>query len=183
MLRPFLPIETMTAMVSPELLARSKDAEQAFEAWLRHEHFSYLAICQDEERFAPLFSGNLKRPDFLVLLESIGMIAVDVKSCTLTRQEYTLPFEDEFRRAITFERLFRLPVWYAYWNLGLGFAHWISALKAIEVGVRRTNAKDKKGFIAINLCHFEMIRSNSDIGKLYTHRLRDLSNIKIVASA
>lgn len=170
-------------MVTPELLARSKEAEQAFETWLQREHFSYLAICQDEARFAPLFSGNLKRPDFLVLLESIGMIAVDVKSCTLTMQQYTLPYEDEFQRAITFERLFRLPVWYAYWNLDTGFAHWISALRAIEVGIRRKNKKEKKEFIAIDLCNFELVKNNADIGKLYTHRLRDLANIKSALSA
>lgn len=146
------------------------------------EGFSYLAVCQDEERFAPLFHDNLKRPDFLVLLESIGMIAVDVKCCTLSRQEYTLPYESEFQRAITFERVFRLSIWYAYWDLNAGFAYWISALKAIEVGKRRENRKEKKEFIAINLRNFELIQNNSDIGKLYTHRLRNLSNIKSVPS-
>jgi hypothetical protein len=106
------------------------------------------------------------------------MIAVDVKSCTLSMREYTLPYEAEFQRAITFERVFRLPVWYAYWDLEKGVAHWISALKAIEVGKPRLNREENKEFIAINLQNFELIRNNTDLGKLYTHRLSDLGNLK-----
>ena len=62
---------------------KRKTGEEAFDAWLKREGFSYLAVCQKPESFAPLFKGNLKRPDFLVLLEAVGMIAVDVKNNTL----------------------------------------------------------------------------------------------------
>jgi len=160
-------------MISAEQLAMSKAAERAFEAWLKREGFSYLAVCQDREHFAPLFKGNLKHPDFLILLESIGMIAVDVKGNTLSRGQYTLPYEEEWRLAMTFEQVFRLPVWYAYWDAKAGVAYWISALKAIEVGVERENHKDKKKFFAIKLRHFAQIATNADIGKLYTQRLPD----------
>ncbi len=170
-------------MISAAQFEKSKEAERAFEAWLKREGFAYLAICQNDRQFAPLFQGNLKRPDFLVLLESIGMIAVDVKAYTLTRGEYTLPYETEFRLAMTFERVFRLPVWYAYWNEEMGGAHWISALKAVEVGDLRENRKEKKAFFAINLKHFEWIETNMDFGKLYTQRLPSLGKIKAMKSS
>lgn len=168
-------------MTSTAQLEKSKDAERAFEAWLKREGFAYLAICQNDRQFAPLFQGNLKRPDFLVLLESIGMIAVDVKAYTLTRGEYTLSYEAEFRLAMTFERVFRLPVWYAYWGAEAECTYWISALKAVEVGKIRQNGKDKRRFLAIKLKHSERIETNADFGKLYTQRLPGLSKIKTAA--
>ncbi len=163
--------------VSKDLATRGKQAEVSFENWLNREGFSYLPVCQEMQSFAPLFKGNLKRPDFLVLLESIGMIAVDVKSYTLTRDEYTLPYEAEFRRAMTFERMFRMPVWYAYWNMEGGFAHWLSALKAAEVGELRENKRDGKAFFSISLSHFHAIKTSADFGQLYTDRIKDLSNL------
>jgi hypothetical protein len=163
--------------VSPALLVRAKAAEDAFEAWLRREGFSYLPICQDKERFAPLFKGNVKRPDFLVLIDSIGMIAVDVKAYTMTRSQYTLPYEKELQRALAFERMFRMPVWYAYWNSEGDFAHWISALRAVEVGVLRENRRDHASFITIDLNHFHAIKTNADFGKLYTDRMQDLKAV------
>lgn len=73
------------------------------------------------------------------------MIAIDVKNRNRYKNTcYSLPYEDELRRAVAFERLFRIPVWYAYFNredAGQSF-HWISALKALEVArsKRRTMA-------------------------------------------
>ncbi len=75
------------------------------------------------------------------------MIAIDAKNCAESRGEYTLPFEEELKRVITFERLFRIPVWYAYLNNiddGHSRWRWISALKALDAGERRLNGKTKK---------------------------------------
>ncbi len=86
-------------------------------AWLQLHGFSYVAICQAPDTFAPLFGTAVKRPDFLLLLESIGLIAIDVKNRNRYKKTcYSLPYEDELRRAVAFERLFRIPVWYAYFN-------------------------------------------------------------------
>lgn len=105
-------------------------------AWLQLHGFSYVAICQAPDTFAPLFGTAVKRPDFLMLLESIGLIAIDVKNYVQFKHAnqacYSLPYESELKRAVAFERLFRIPVWYAYFNrqdAGRSF-HWISALKA-----------------------------------------------------
>lgn len=165
------------SLVTADLLAKAKAAEDAFESWLRREGFSYLPICQSKEHFSPLFQGNLKRPDFLVLVDSIGMIAVDVKAYKLSRWQYTLPYESEFQRAVAFEQMFRMPVWYAYWNFEEGFAHWISALKAAEVGVLRQNLRDQRAFFSIDLDHFQAVRTNEDFGSLYTSRMRNLNSV------
>jgi hypothetical protein len=157
--------------------------EQALNDWLRKAGLSYLYVNQAPETFANLFHGNLKRPDFLVLLESIGLIAVDAKNRKCDNGEYTLQLESELRRVLTFERLFRIPVWYAYLgeqDHGSSTWYWISALKALEVGVVRRRRDSGEEFIVIKQKDFERIERNEDLGKLYTHRLPSLRNIASV---
>lgn len=159
---------------------KGKIGEEALNDWLQSIGISYLYINQSPETFANLFKGSLKRPDFLVLLESVGMIAVDAKNYTLFNNEYSLPLETELRRVLAFERLFRIPVWYAYKSEGEEgnpVWHWISALKALEVGQVRINKTTKEEFLAIHLSHFEQIVTGEDIGKLYTHRLPSITKI------
>ena len=160
-----------------DLQQKQEIGERDLEAWLKKNGFSYIYVRQNKETFAPLFQGNLKRPDFLVLLESVGLIAVDAKNRAQSRGEYTLPYEKELRRAMTFERLFRIPIWYAYRGEKSDIWYWISALKAVAVGEVRDDENGEQ-FLAIKLDQFERIESNSDFGKLYTHRLPGLGKIK-----
>jgi hypothetical protein len=162
--------------------------ESKLNQWLNAIGISYLYINQSPDTFANLFNASLKRPDFLLLLESVGLIAVDAKNRELhyndkTRQpEYSLPFELELKRVMTFERLFRIPVWYAYLSeepgeLGSTW-YWISALKALEVGVIKKNGYTQEDFLVIERRHFERVERNEDLGKLYTHRLSSLRKLK-----
>jgi hypothetical protein len=144
---------------------------------LQQESISYVYVRQEPERFAPLFKDELKRPDFLVLLESIGLLAVDAKNCSLSSYgTYTLS-ADELRKASMFERIFRIPVWYAFVSKDDAGAtwSWISLLKAIEVG------REHDKFYSIHPEHFERISANVDLGKLYTHRLPSLKNLKRIS--
>lgn len=163
-----------------ERVAKGLDGEMNLHTWLDAQGLAHVSICQNPESFAALFAGHAKRPDFLLLLESIGLIAIDVKNQTLSKRPvgYTLTLDTELRRAIAFERLFRIPLWYVYpreeneqtvW-------YWISALKALEVGDKRVSANEVE-FLNIELKHFERLVTNADLGKLYTHRLPGLTKI------
>ena len=163
-----------------ERVAKGLDGEMNLRVWLNAQGLAHVSICQNPESFATLFSSHVKRPDFLLLLESIGLIAIDVKNQTLSKRPvgYTLTLDAEVRRAVAFERLFKIPLWYAYpceendqtvW-------YWISALKALEVGDRRVNA-NKVEFLSIALEHYERLVTNADLGKLYTHRLPAITKI------
>lgn len=158
--------------------------EARLNAWLKSIGISYVYLDQSQKTFPDLFKGNVKRPDFFVLLESIGLIAVDAKNYTLSAAgEYTLPLETELKRVLSFERLFRIPVWYAYMGRTSATTtewYWISALKAIEVGQVRKNRETEEDFLAIKLEHFERIEKNEDLGKLYTHRLPRLDQSSTV---
>ncbi|WP_372375590.1 hypothetical protein ACDI35_01105 [Xanthomonas axonopodis pv. cajani] len=173
-------------MSAVTLIELGKQGEDAMNAWLQLHGFSYVAICQAPETFAPLFGTAVKRPDFLLLLESIGLIAIDVKNRNRYKNTcYSLPYEDELRRAVAFERLFRIPVWYAYFNredAGQSF-HWISALKALEVGEIKKPHDGSAEFLSIGVEHFEHLHSGGDIARLYAHRLPGVGNLSALIAA
>ena len=112
----------------------------------------------------------------MVLFESIGLLAVDVKNYTQGDPRFwTLPYEKELKKVLTFERLFRLPVWYAYYIDGKKWL-WISALKAVEVG-KLIEPEGKDSFLSIKVEEFVEVSTNDDFGKLFGHRLPGLDRI------
>ncbi|MEO7578248.1 MAG: hypothetical protein ABIT83_11625 [Massilia sp.] len=153
-------------------IAKGRLGEQKLNDWFKAQQLSYVAICQDLASFAPLFRDSVKRPDFLMLIDGIGLIAIDAKNKTLSaHNEFTLTVSTELARAIAFERLFRMPLWYAFRNCEREDSpwYWINSLKVIEVGVKRLNGQEVE-FLAIKLDEFECIASAADLAKLYTHR-------------
>ena len=158
--------------------------ESALNQWFKEQGFSYVAVCQAKETFAPLFCGEVKRPDFLLLIDSLGLIAVDSKNYRYSGGVYTLNVEAELKRSVAFERLFRVPLWYAYYDEtdGRPSWYWISALKAVEVGERRARNENREEFLAIARQHFEHIVTAADIAKLYTHRLPGVGKIAALAA-
>ena len=162
-------------MFDPALKAKGDQGEADLRAWLDRYNFGYVAVCQNKETFARLFNGVVKRPDFLVLVDSIGMIAVDAKHKDPRRNAYTLPYEEELRRAIMFERIFRLPIWYAYRGPDADTWYGISALKAMEVGKKVGTANS---YLRIDIAEFVCLRSGSDFGKLYTQRMPGFERLR-----
>lgn len=149
------------------------EGESALAAWFAREGLPYVAICQQPETFASLFTGSVKRPDFLLLFDALGMIGVDAKNISPSewngRLFYTLSLDDELRRAIAFERVFRMPVWYAI--KGRDEWLWISALKAVEAGRTLQNSVTKANFVSIGKQHFVHVRTGDDLAGLYSQRI------------
>lgn len=109
------------------------------------------------------------------MIDSIGLIAVDVKNYTKFNECFSLEYESELKKTLSFERMFRIPVWYAYKNEESSWL-WISALKAVEVGVLTPSKKGKNNFLSIKILHFTEVSSNQDIGKLWEQRLPSFKN-------
>jgi hypothetical protein len=154
-------------------IAKGRFGEQKLNDWFKAQQLSYVAICQDPTSFAPLFRDAVKRPDFLMLIEGIGLVAIDAKNKTLSAQgEFTLTLSTELSRAVAFERLFRMPLWYAIRNCERDDSpwYWINSLKVVEVGVKRMNSEKAEEFMAIKLEEFECISTAADLSKLFTHR-------------
>ena len=172
-------MSNITSKYDSAIAKKGNEGEQSFKEWLDSIEISYVAICQAKETFAQLFrtsSDQIKRPDFFVLFESIGMIAVDVINYTQGDSRFrTLNYNEEVKKVLTFERLFRLPVWYAYYIDGTKW-HWISALKAVEVG-KLIEPKGNDPFLSIMTSEFIDVSTNDDLGKLFGARLPSLKNI------
>jgi len=67
--------------------------EKKFQEWLDEKKYPYIFIDQSKDTFPTLFRNiETKRPDFLLVLQQIGMIAVDVKERTInpTYEDFTL---------------------------------------------------------------------------------------------
>lgn len=159
---------------------QGKIGEDALNKWLSYSGLPYVSICQSPETFSQLFSGNTKRPDFFLLIQSIGLIAIDAKNQKFyeDRQNYTLNYDKELRRALMFESLFRIPLWYAYYDESENQWYWISALKALEKGdLRQQNGDKAESFLAIKREHFVSIKTADELSKLYTHRIDDLKKL------
>lgn len=81
--------------------------------------------------------SNCSRFRFLLFNERIllgsGLIAIDAKNQKFyeDRQIYTLNYDKELRRALMFESLFRIPLWYAYYDESENWWYWINALKTL----------------------------------------------------
>ncbi len=162
-------------MHHPEREAKGEQGERDLRAWFDLNRFAHVAIRQDDKTFAHLFRKEVKRPDFLLLVDSIGLLAVDAKFCARCAGGTALPLEADFSRALMFERIFRLPVWYAYRGDDASTWYWISALKAFQVAVRR---RPEDTYLQVELKHFVCLRSSADFGLLYTERLPGFQNIR-----
>lgn len=156
--------------VSAEQKEKGKRGEKALRGWLDEHSFSYLCLNQDQETFPKIFkSENVKRPDFLVVIDSIGLIAVDVKNYNRDGPSYALPIDSEFEKVMGFESLFRLPIWFVYFDEDENTWYWISALKAVKVGRFRKGKNGRSDFYSIRIEEFVEIHTRQDFGKLFTH--------------
>ncbi|MBY6346373.1 hypothetical protein E5C31_10410 [Providencia rettgeri] len=151
-------------------IQQGRVGEEALAEWFSTYDLSYLSICQNPETFAHLFQGSIKRPDFFLLFDSLGMVAVDAKNISIYQDSYfSLPLEEELRRAIAFERVFRMPLWYAIYAEECWY--WISALKAVEVGKQLKNRMTKQVFLSIHKDEFIQVVNGDDLSKLYGQRM------------
>jgi len=147
--------------------------EERLSTWFYENGITYLPLKQTADSFTHRFADSAKRPDFFVLLESLGMLAVDAKNCTLSNGYFTLML-DEVKKAIAFEMFTRLPFWFLFLHESGGVTSWcwISSTSALESGVVRTNHKTNSKFLAISLQDFVRVQTYADMGKLYNHRQR-----------
>lgn len=164
---------------NPSIAEKGLAGENALNHWLQQQGLPYVSICQNPENFSTLFPENVKRPDFLLLIPALGTIAIDAKNYTLSRGFFTLEYQAELLRSVAFERLFRIPVWYAYMDDSNGGQcwYWISALRAVEVGDVRFNSNRGVQFLAIPVGEFARVCVANDLAQLYHQNLRCVANV------
>lgn len=100
------------ALTRTERKAQGTAAEERFRAWLDRCRLAHLYVEQSPFTFPEHLHGEIKRPDFLVGVPTIGMLAVDVKSKRIWR-ECLLIDAKEHQTLLKFELYFNTPVWFA----------------------------------------------------------------------
>jgi hypothetical protein len=92
--------------------AQGQAAEDRFRAWLDRCHLPHIYVEQSPLTLPEHLKGEIKRPDFLVGIPTIGTLAVDVKAKTV--YDHTILIDaHEHRTLAAFETFFNVTVWFA----------------------------------------------------------------------
>ena len=98
--------------IRPEDAEKGAAAELAFKQWLTNSELASVDIVQTPFSMPAHLRGKYKRPDYLVGVPPIGIVAFEVKAKTIF--DGCLIFDlDEVKRLRTFTRLFPVPVYFA----------------------------------------------------------------------
>lgn len=157
--------------------------EQSLITWFHANSIPFLSINQSPDTFAHFFARNGKRPDFLVLFHSLGLLAVDAKNCRLSHGYFTIS-EKEIIDALTFQMIYRIAFWFVFLHEHSDMVtwYWISSIKALSFGLRRQNNTTGETFRAISLGEFIAINNRQDLGKLWIDQMKfqpRISNIEV----
>lgn len=102
----------MTA-VDPKLVRRGAKAERLFAQWLDASVLPHLYVEQSPMTVPAPLRGEIKRPDYLVGIPGVGMVAFDVKSKTVYERDGIIFDLAEVQKLRTFSRLFHVTVYFA----------------------------------------------------------------------
>jgi len=142
-------------------------SEIKFKEWLDKKNYGYLHISQDPTTFSKFFRNITKRPDFLVVIPSISIIAVDVKFWK--KYEDFCFDEKEVKNFSAFERYSKISVWYAI-ATSKRFAtwYWISNSEVLEKGVPKKRKSDNAPFFAVDPLIAKQVGHNDGIDRIFS---------------
>lgn len=110
--------------IAPADAAKGAKAETDFRAWLDASTLPHLYVEQSPVTVPEPLRGKIKRPDYLVGIPGVGLVAFDVKAKTV--YDGCLIFDlDEIRKLRTFARLFHLTVYFACLNTEGAGGFWV----------------------------------------------------------
>ena len=95
-----------------ERRAQGQAAEDRFRAWLDRCTLPHIYVDQAPISMPQPLRGEIKRPDFLVGVPTIGTIAVDVKAKRVYADTIIIDAY-EHRTLLNFETFFNITVWFA----------------------------------------------------------------------
>ena len=99
--------------LDPRLVRRGAKAERRFADWLDASVLPHLYVEQSPMTVPAPLRGEIKRPDYLVGIPGVGMVAFDVKSKTIYEREGIIFDLAEVQKLRAFSRLFHVTVYFA----------------------------------------------------------------------
>lgn len=101
----------MVTLTASQRRAQGNAAEQKFRDWLDRCILPHMYVEQSPLTVPKGLKGEIKRPDFLVGIPTIGTLAFDVKAKTIYDDTIIID-EYEHRTFMNFETFFNMSVWY-----------------------------------------------------------------------
>jgi Holliday junction resolvase len=98
---------------SPADRAKGDAAERAFAEWLDASVLPHLYVEQSPLTVPAPLRGQIKRPDYLVGIPGVGLVAFDVKAKTVYERDGLIFDLEEVQKLRNFARLFHLTVYFA----------------------------------------------------------------------
>ena len=144
-------------------------SEREFKNWLDSKDYPYLFIEQSPDTFSSFFKGITKRPDFLIIVKNFGIIAVDVKERRINPDmgytDFILDEINEVSKYIEFERITRIPVWFAFCKPEERYEtwYWIPLSKVLECE-KKVSSQSGDEFRTINVSDCIVIQKNRNDG-------------------
>lgn len=129
------------SMLPVQLRRQGAAAEATFMDWLDRCELPYMYVEQSPLTVPEAWRGEIKRPDFLVGVATIGMLAFDVKAKTIYG-DHIIVDAYEHRTLRNFETCFNTTVWYACFPPGeANVCHLFKNLDLDARPVRRIGGK------------------------------------------
>lgn len=127
--------------IDPADAARGEAAERDFQRWLDASCLPHIYVEQSPMTVPGSLRGRIKRPDYLVAIPHVGMVAFDVKCKSLYEGRFLFDV-DEVQRLRTFSRLFRLTVFFACLDPeGSDQSYWVRLDKLDSAAAFKRNGK------------------------------------------
>ena len=120
-----MPVRKRPVAISPADAERGAAAERDFQGWLDSSSLPHIYVEQSPLTVPGSLRGRIKRPDYLVAIPHVGLIAFDVKCKSAYQGRFLFDLE-EIQKLRTFSRLFRLTVFFACLDpAGSAKSYWV----------------------------------------------------------
>ena len=125
---------------TPADQARGEAAERAFARWLDASVLPHLYVEQSPLTTPAPLRGRIKRPDYLVGIPGVGLVAFDVKAKTVYARDGLIFDVAEVQKLRVFARLFHLTTFFACLDPDGGpHGYWVRLDQLDEVPAVRRN--------------------------------------------
>lgn len=136
-------------------MGTTNDGEKEFIYWLNQNDLPFLYVEQSVETFASRhFVDKIKRPDFHIVIQGLGVIAVDVKCQKFNDGYKTFTINHhETNKLKNYSTNFNIPIWLVFASRfkDIDAWHWINVNQVEKVAESRQNSKDNQQFYSIEV--------------------------------
>ena len=155
----------------PALKAKGLKAEADFRAWLDWSAAPHIYVEQSPVTVPEALRGRIKRPDFLVGVPHVGLLAFDVKAKSV--YDDALIFDlAEVRKLATFRRAFHVTVYLACLDDEREGMWWVAL---DDLFMREPERRGRRAVVAFPLAEAHRV----EMGRRFQDALVDLSRTSI----